>query len=249
MPEKAGSRPKRNFEIPDYQRATNTENGKRVLQALGRLGGEGNFAQIESQSKVQGPTSVHHLYSMIQYGVLVKVSRGTYRLRFKSPVCFISSNWGSKYNRQTSFAYMGLLGRSSDREEPETLASINLLRKEGIEPRIRYVATSFSAVSDWSRKELDCQWILCADEEIANISSLKKRVVPVLENLLQDHIVLLDCTSATKPATISFYQLAQEYLAPLVYVYEEQHKLEWLISRNDLAHRLGFERESNASFY
>jgi len=40
----------------------------------------------------------------------------------------------------------------------------------------------------------------------------REKVRPQLEGLLKDHVVVLDCTSATKPSTIAYYELAQTYM-------------------------------------
>jgi len=52
-------------------------------------------------------------------------------------------------------------------------------------------------------------------------------------------MVVIDCTSATKPATIAYYELAQEYMAPLIYVYEDGRSIKWLISKDTLKRKLG----------
>jgi len=48
----------------------------------------------------------------------------------------------------------------------------------------------------------------------------------------------MDCTSATKPATIAYYELAQKLWIPLIYVYEETKQLKWLISKEDIQEKL-----------
>jgi hypothetical protein len=64
---------------------------------------------------------------------------------------------------------------------------------------------------------------------------VREKVRPELELLIKDYSVILDCTSSTKPATLAFYQLAQRYSLPLVYVYERGPTLKWLVSRETLA--------------
>jgi len=51
------------------------------------------------------------------------------------------------------------------------------------------------------------RWILCYEDEIINIDTIKDKVTPQLESLMKDFIVIIDCTSATKPATIAYYEL------------------------------------------
>ncbi|MEM3694321.1 MAG: hypothetical protein QXI39_09920 [Candidatus Bathyarchaeia archaeon] len=67
-----------------------------------------------------------------------------------------------------------------------------------------------------------------------DIDAVKERVRPQLESLLRSHVVIMDCASLTKPATIAYYELAREYRVPLIYVYEDTKRLKWLISKEDL---------------
>ena len=48
----------------------------------------------------------------------------------------------------------------------------------------------------------------------------------------------MDCTSATKPATIAYYELAQTLLTLLIYIYEETKQLKWLISKESIKNML-----------
>jgi hypothetical protein len=47
----------------------------------------------------------------------------------------------------------------------------------------------------------------------------------------------MDCTGATKPATIAFYDVASSYLIPLMHVTEDG-RLKWIISRENIIRRL-----------
>jgi len=85
------------------------------------------------------------------------------------------------------------------------------------------------------------QWILCYEEEIIDIDAVKNKVSPQLESLLKNYVVIMDCTSATKPATIAYYELAQTYCIPLIYVYEETKKLKWLISKETIKTKFGMQ--------
>ena len=67
---------------------------------------------------------------------------------------------------------------------------------------------------------------------------MKRKVLPQLETLLRNYLVIMDCTSATKPATIAYYELAQTYLIPLIYTYEKTKELKWLISKETIEKRL-----------
>lgn len=134
---------------------------------------------------------------------------------------------------------IGLLGKRDKRTIPETKVALELLEKEGIIPKLVYVTTSLEALEEWKDLKLPYQWITAYEAQIADIDEVKKRVTPQLEILLKDYVVILDCTSATKPATIAYYELANQYLVPLVYIYEPVRSLKWLISKETLLRRIG----------
>jgi DNA-binding transcriptional ArsR family regulator len=213
-----------------YREAVKQENSYRILEALAKNDGVLNFAQIERISGVKGSTLNHHLNRLLGLGVILKEVKGTYKLRFKTPLCYI-------FGAKTPFAYLGLLGRRAERKEPETKVALELLKKEGIEPTLVYVATSPEALNEWKDLKLPYNWILLYEEQIIDVDAVKKSVEPQLESLLKEYIVILDCTSATKPATIAYYELAQTYCVPLIYVYEETKQLKWLISKDTLRNK------------
>jgi len=124
-------------------------------------------------------------------------------------------------------------------EDHEPKIAIELLKYEKITPNLSYVTTSPEALSDWKHVRLPYEWILCYEDEIVDIDAVRSKVQPQLEVLLRDYLVIMDCTSSTKPATIAFYQLAQMYLVPLVYVQETTRRLKWLISRNSIMREVG----------
>jgi hypothetical protein len=137
------------------------------------------------------------------------------------------------------WAYLGLLGRKERLQDPEPKIAIDLLKREKITPKLSYVATSPEALSDWKHLRLPYEWILCYEDEMIDIDAVRNKVQPQLEALLRDYLVVMDCTSSTKPATIAFYELAQAYLVPLVYVQEATRSLKWLISKNDILKEVG----------
>lgn len=87
--------------------------------------------------------------------------------------------------------------------------ALRLLKEQGIQPKFTYVVTSPEALGEWQELKLPYQWILCYEEEIVDIDAIEEKMRLQLEGLLRDHIVILDCTSATKPATIAYYELAR----------------------------------------
>ena len=216
---------------PDYKEALRLNNSRLVLRAIAEEGGIARFSTISKKTGLKGSVLRYHLKRLEDLGVIEMEVKGVYRLRYKCPLCFI-------FESNVPYAYLGLLGRKEGRRESETEVAMSLLRKEGIKPILNYVFTSIEALNEWRDIKVPVQWILCKNDEIIDIDLMKSKVRPQLEALLRDYVVIVDCTSATKPATIAFYDLAQEYLTPLIYIYEERRKLIWLISRERIKREL-----------
>lgn len=220
-------------EYPLYREALQNHRAKETIKALTSLGGEAGFSQIERNSSVKGSTLVYHLNRLVEYRILESPTRGTYRLRYLTPLCFVFPCPGLEY------AYFGLLGKREGWDKPEPQVALDLLGKAGMRPSLINVVTSPDALAVWSEFRLPYQWLLCYEEEIIDIDCIKGKVLPQLTGLLKSHIVVLDCTSATKPATIAFYELAKQFMLPLVYIYEEQGWLKWLQSKETITQELG----------
>jgi len=221
------------MEMPDYIKAMMVRNSRKVLEALAKKNGIANFAEIKRLSGVRGSVLVHHLNRLQKLGVISKETKGTYRLKYKTPLCFI---YGT--GKPLKIAYFGLLGRREKRSEPEPDVAISLLIKEGYRPELKYIVTSPEALRSWKDLKLQYHWILCYEDEIIDVDAVKEKVKPQLLNLLKDSLVVMDCTSATKPATIAYYELAQTLWIPLIYVYEDTKELKWLISIETLKKRM-----------
>ncbi len=125
----------------------------------------------------------HHLNRLLRLGVIEKLSKGTYRLRFKTPLCFVL---GSEL--KVPVAYFGLLGKRGDRRVPEPQTAIAQLEKQGLKPDLVYVVTSTSSIAEWADLKLPYQWILCYEDEIADVEKIEQKVKPQLLSLLKDHI-------------------------------------------------------------
>ncbi|MEM2703056.1 MAG: winged helix-turn-helix domain-containing protein [Candidatus Bathyarchaeia archaeon] len=219
--------------MPDYQSALSSKNSIKIIEAIAKARGVASFSEIQSLSGVKDSVLTHHLNRLQRFHVIEKEVKGTYRLTYKTPLCFI-------YPPKTRIpiAYFGLLGKKDSRKEPEPQFAIKILEGEGLRPDLAYVTTSPEALNDWKDIKLPYQWILCYEDEIANVDAVKRKVLPQLESLLRNYIVIMDCTSATKPATIAYYEIAQTYLIPLIYIYEETKELKWLISRETIKEKL-----------
>ncbi len=212
------------------------ENSRKVAEAIAKNGGVAIFSQIQATSGVKGSVLNHHLNRLQRLKIVEKEVKGTYRLTYKTPLCFIFPT-----KTRTPIAYFGLMGKRENRKQPEPEIAIELLKKEKLKPDLIYVATSPEALNEWKDLKLPYQWILCYEEEIIDIESVKQKIQPQLISLLKEYIVIMDCTSATKPATIAYYELAQTYYAPLIYIYEETKKMKWLISRDTIIKRLNIQ--------
>lgn len=223
------------IEAPLYREAFSNEKSLDVAYVIASKGGVASFSDIEAQSRVKGSTLKYHLDRLIQQGVLKALARGTYGLKYKTPICYL-------FETNTPIAYMGLLGRRNNRTEPETEIAVKLLEEEKHKVGLKYVVTSPESLIEWKSLKLDCQWILCYGDEIIDIDAVKAKVVPQLQALLKEYVVVLDCTSATKPASIAFYEMAQEYLVPLIYIYEKTQSLKWLISKETIKRRLNISK-------
>lgn len=213
--------------IPNYREALSLENSRRVVRALASKGGVASFSDLEKLSGVRGSVLKYHLDRLINFNVVEREVKGTYRLRFKTPLCWL-------FDSRIEYVYLGLLGRRGGRGEPEPETAIKLLVDQGITPNLVYVVTSMAALSEWAELKLPYNWILCYEDEVVDIDCIVGKVRPQLEDLLRDYVVIMDCTSLTKPATIAYYQLAMTYYIPLIYVYEDTRQLKWLLSKDRL---------------
>jgi DNA-binding transcriptional ArsR family regulator len=212
-------------EMPNYPVALSVENSRKIVEALARKGGIATFSQIQTLSGVRGSVLTHHLNRLQNLQVIKREVKGTYRLTYKTPLCFIFPT-----KEKIPIAYFGLLGRKEARKKPEPQVAMELLEKEKLKPDFIYVVTSPEALNDWKNLKLPYQWILCYEDEIINVDTIKQKISLQLKSLLKEYIVIMDCTSATKPATIAYYELAQKLWIPLIYIYEKTKQLKWLMS-------------------
>lgn len=214
--------------IPAYREAFSNTNALRAAIAIAKSGGVANFSDICKLSGVKSSTLDHSLSILIEQGVVEKEVKGTYRMKYLTPLCYLFAT------KRLPIAYLGLLGKRNGRKEPETKTALRLLKAEGIEPTSTYVLTTSLALKDWETTKPPYEWIICYEDEISDIDAVKKRVEKQLKLLLRDHLLIMDCTSATKPATIAYYELARTYQTPLIYIYEPKLKLKWLQSKETI---------------
>lgn len=215
--------------VPAYREAFSNVNALRAAIAIAKKGGVANFSDICKISGVKSSTLEHSLGILIKCGIIKKEVKGTYRLRYLTPLCYLFNY------EHLPIAYFGLLGTKNTRKEPETQTALKLLKDEKIVPKSVHVLTTSSGFKDWENMKLPYEWIICYEDEISDIDSIKEKADKRLRLLLKDHMVIIDCTSATKPATIAYYELAQIYQTPLIYIYEPKLKLKWLRSKETIA--------------
>lgn len=218
-------------ETPMYEDAFKNPKGIEITKTVAQLGGIANFSSIESNCNIKGSTLIYQLNRLVAANVLTSLSKGTYGLRFKTPMSYL-------FDADTPLAYVGLLGRRNNREIPVTEIAVDLLKKQNHEVHLKYAVSTPDAVQEWSSSKPDFHWIMCYEDEIIDIDAIKDKLRPQLEALLKDNIVILDCTSATKPASIAFYELAQDYMIPLIYVYENNQSIKWLMSKELIMEKL-----------
>jgi len=156
--------------MPNYPLAFSVENSKKVAEAIAKNGGVATFSQIQATSDVKGSVLNHHLNRLQRLKIVEKEVKGTYRLTYKTPLCFIFPT-----KTRIPIAYFGLLGKREARKEPEPEIAIELLKKEKLKPDLIYVTTSPEALNEWKDLKLPYQWILCYEEEIIDIESVKQK--------------------------------------------------------------------------
>jgi len=226
----------------DYKSALENENKRRALKELAHAGRLMGMRGLERRSKIPVST-LHTLLEDLwregiitrEYGVEIKGKIPLYgvELRYKSPLCHI---FGSP---RTPYAYLGLLGERMGRSDSETETALKLLKKEGFTFKRIRIVTTHKGAAEWEGVTLrNADWHLVKDNEIKIVETMKSVVEGILRDLLRKYILILDCTSLTKPATIAYYKLAIKYKIPLVYVYEDRKELTWIISKEDLQKEL-----------
>ena len=210
-----------------------------IINSLLRFNGLANFSTIERISGVRGGVLKHHLNRLSNLGFISRDFRGLYRLRYKG-VFYTVLNFNKPY------VYLGLLGRRSGREMPETLVALKLLKREWVKCCKAYIVTTSRALNEWGDIDLNCSFTLCSGDEISDVNALRGKAKSIVEEVIEDYPIVMDCTGATKPATIAFYDVASSYLIPLMYVTEDE-RLKWIISRENIIRKLNITLCSGAT--
>ena len=120
---------------------------------------------------------------------------------------------------------------------------MELLRRTGINISKNYVFTTPEALNSWQNRVLtDFNIRILNREDLFDIKIIEEKLEHVILEEMKNSLLLMDCTSLTKTATIAMYNLARKYCIPLIYVYEETKELIWLIDietvKNEVISRL-----------
>lgn len=198
-----------------------------ILKKLALSDGEASFTELESTG-IPNSTLEYNLDMLVNKKIITRTKRGPIKLTYKTPLCYV-------FDSPSAYAYLGLLGERNERDESETETAINLLKEERISFGKIVVATTHGAVAEWENlTHLNIEWRLLSDKQISRVSDVEEKVMSRLVELLKNYKVVMDCTSATKPATIAYYRLAAKFKVPLIYVYEKGKELVWIVSVEDL---------------
>ena len=209
---------------------------KNVLKVLKSLCiGAKFFYQLKRETELNDAVLIHYLRKLIEYGVVKHREKGFYALEFKTPICYA---FLEKPN-----VYIGFLGLRQARSEPEPVIALSLLKTEGIKVERCYIFTTSDALTSWSDYDLSSFNIkLLKRSDLLNIGVIERKIEQVLTEEARENLLIMDCTSLTKTATIAMYNLARKYCIPLIYVYEETKELVWLIDietvRNEVISRI-----------
>ena len=232
------------IELPDYVGALKHKKARKIIRFLAENGGSATYKEIEEATKLTSSVIRHHLNrAELEFHLIQKrKSRSPYALTHRSPLCFLFSK-----ERERRIAYFGLLGkRSNGIKDPETVTAKEILeRRQGFNFEIVHVLTTASGRQSWSQDqrlyEISPRWTICSDQEVTSVETIRKKMLKEVIETLRDHLVVMDCTSLNKPATIAYYKIASELMLPLVYVSEEKKSLTWIISSEDIMMKLGFD--------
>ncbi len=187
-----------------------------------------SFSEIKKKVSLEDASIAHFLKKLIKHDIVEKLGKGRYILKMRTPICYL-------FDDVDSFYYIGLLGMKNSHMEPEPESAVSLLENEGIKISRRIIFTTPEALYSWRGFDF-------SDYDIKIISAKDLLDIPVIEEKIHEAILpemksgllILDCTSLTKTATIAMYNLAIKLNIPLIYVYEERRKLVWLISLDDV---------------
>jgi hypothetical protein len=227
--------------FPDFEglKRTRRRYVKEVLGLLLKHGKGFSFSELLKSLRIP-PEKKSSLYNNLmvlqKLNFIGRVKRGPIQLKFKTPLCFVADTPNVPY------AYLGLLGTRDGRRISETETAVKALGGLRISFKKVVVVTTQKAIGSWSGAidpSLNIEWHTLSEDELNRVERVEERVKPKVAELMKEYVLIMDCTSGPRPAGIAFYRLASKYKIPLIYVYEPQGELIWLISKRDLERELG----------
>lgn len=228
----------------DYRSALEQRNRRAILEELAKAGGQNQSLPLKGSVGLSQNTFGHQI-NILRMNNVISIEGDKIRLERKTPLCYIFNS------TKIPYAYLGLLGERKGRSESETETALKLLAKENFpkensqsekdqkhEIKVTVFET-YKSIPEWENiTPSNINWHLLRDEEITNVKTVEEKVEQVLKELIRNHILVMDCTALNKPATIAYYKLAEKYMIPLIYVYEDEKELIWLISKEDIKREL-----------
>ncbi|MEM1589649.1 MAG: hypothetical protein QW175_04460 [Candidatus Bathyarchaeia archaeon] len=230
-------------DLPDYDKLLKKKSSYAAKKILGFLLKEGKplrpFKQeIVKKLNVCSKNTIHHHLNFLELYNFIESAHPPIKLKYKTPLCWLANT------PRVSFAYLGLLG---ERRYPvsETETAIELLKSDpnvGAKPEKIVVLTSQEVIGEWKdgiSPEIKITWETLSEEELNDIDKVEEFIKPKIIELMKNYILIMDLTSGPRTAGLAYYELADQFKIPLIYVYYPKKRLRWLISKEKLMKEVG----------
>ncbi|MDI6847232.1 MAG: hypothetical protein QMD23_03775 [Candidatus Bathyarchaeia archaeon] len=230
-----------NLGLPNFEGLKKTKRRyvKQILGVLLKHGGTIRYGELLKKLDIppeKKSTLFNNLDVLERLNFLTREKRGPIKLKFKTPLCLIA------HTPDIPYAYLGLLGVKREWKVSETETALDVLKNVGIEIERITVVTTQEAIGTWSgaiSPKLKIEWHTMTENDFNKVEIVEERVKPKILELMEKYILIMDCTSGTRPAGIAYYRLASQFRVPLIYVYEPEKRLLWLVSKEMLERELG----------
>jgi DNA-binding Lrp family transcriptional regulator len=238
---------------------------REILWVIAANGGSARHSLIAEATGIAESTLSDDLKKLEDRFCLVVCENGIYRLRRKTPLCFLAGV------EEVPYAYVGLLGmppvlpkEGEKPPEPETATAIRHLREEIGKSEIAeiVVATTSNVQKKWDDfldkyestigtvsnyrqiKEIMDKAKFKMIKDLEDRSEVRKMMEQEVDRLTKEYITILDCTAGPRPAGWAYIQLAEKYKTPLIYVFYDRMtgglSLRWEIGQKELEEGLAF---------
>jgi len=225
-----------------------TPNAKKILLELINSKDAVHYSMLRESLSMPDGTLQYNLDRLEKAGLITRAgAHGPYKLSRATPWLILRR----KLNPD-EIAYLGLIGKKGEADEPITLSTIKALREDGLEidpdkGSDIVLVTSREGFESWegeaSLLSQVTSWIICEGWELWEIESVEKKVERVINTLTREKLVVLDCTGDGKPAALALYRMASNMDIPLVYLHRKdgEKSLRWLVSKKDIAKKYGID--------